>query len=164
MLFLTVVVTCAWACVDRSAQADRKDAGVVTNAAAPPGWTRVTIAGKFSIALPPNLTARPQTGLDSLAGEFTSPGIELRYDYGKFADRLSYATKPEYHEESLEVSGRPARLVTFTDPDPASDRPYVAAIHFADLKDGDRLTLYVRARTPADIATAKEIFQSIEFL
>ena len=62
------------------------------------------------------------------------------------------------------MSGRPARLVTFTDRDPASDRPYVAAIHFADLKDGDRLTLYVRARTPADIATAKEIFQSIEFL
>ena len=133
----------------------------MTHAAAPADWTRVSIAGKFSMALPPSMAARETASIDSLTGEFASPAIELRYDYGKFADRLSYATKPEYREESLTVGGRPARLVTFTDS--SSDRPYVAAIHLADLKDGDRLALYVSARTSADISTARDIFRSVAF-
>jgi hypothetical protein len=131
---------------------------------APADWTRVTVGGRFTIALPPDVTPRARTGVDTLVGEYASPAIELRYDYGKFVDRLSsYTTRADYHEASLTLSGHPARLVSFTDRDGSPDRPYVAAIHIADLKDNDRLSLYVRAKTPADIDTAKRIFHSISF-
>ena len=80
------------------------------NAVAPPGWARVTIAGKFSIALPPNLTARPQAGLQPLVRRVPpSTGIELRYDYGKFADRLWFTTKPQFRGVPSRLSGRPVR-------------------------------------------------------
>lgn len=128
---------------------------------APPDWQKIDAGGRFTFLAPADLQSKPVQGIDSFVGEYRSHSLTLGFDFGWYSNSLDDEQKAGFRQRWVTVSGRDAKLVVYTNP--ASPRPYVAAIHFPDLGDGlTRLTVSAAGQTPADQQDAIRIFSSLQ--
>ncbi len=136
----------------------------------PLDWKTVEAEGLFSFRAPPSLevTRKAEKDKDSYVRMFTSPTLELTFDYGFYSDSLKYSSMPDYKESVRIVDGHQAKLVTFRDPYTADLKfRYIAAIHIPDLGKSTlgetKLTMKVACLTSSDLPIAEKILGSITF-
>ena len=128
-------------------------------------WQKVEIKGRFSFYIPPEMKRTSASGIDSLVGEYRNSNISLSFDYGWYSDSLDYGGRTDYEERFIEVDGRKAKLVTFSQSNSKNDFTNFAGIHFANPVDGqDKLTMWARYQNQNDLNQIKKVFQSIKFL
>ena len=77
--------------------------------AAPAGWVRDCPGNAFCFQRPANLVLKPAQAIDSLAAEYRSDEIVLRYDYGRYPTSLAHLVNPR--EERISVDGRAAKAI-----------------------------------------------------
>jgi len=131
---------------------------------APGDWQKIDAKGRFSFLIPPDIKPDTVQGIDSYIGQFQSSNMQINFDYGGHSDPLQYSDKSEYEETITKSDGRKAKLVTFHDPAMNQNLAYIAAIHFADLGDGQtKLTMWVYGKGREEQIIATKILQSIKF-
>ena len=140
---------------------------------APNEWRVVDAKGRFSFSLPPDMEEQTVQGKDSYVGEYRSSNIQFSFDYGWYSDPLEhdyFPTQPEYQEANVAIGGKSAKIVTFHRAATDSGFPYVAAVYFPDVLDGQtsvgmktRLTMWADCKGQSEQEIAKKIFQSIRF-
>jgi hypothetical protein len=116
----------------------------------PSNWQTISADGKFTFKAPPDLKSEPVQGIDSFVGKYTSPTLEVTFDYGRYSDPMN---REGYTSRGITVDGKSARLVTKGD---------VVAIHFPKISGETKLTMSVRLKN-ADATTAETVLQSIDF-
>lgn len=136
----------------------------------PLDWKTIEVKGLFSFEAPPTLEATQKTGKnkDSYVRMFTSPTLELTFDYGFYSDSLKYSSMPHYKESVRIVDGHQAKLVTFQDPYTADLKfRYIAVIHIPDLGKSTlgetKLTMRVAYLNSSELPIAEKILESIIF-
>ena len=128
------------------------------------GWLDVNGGDRFTFKLPATMRAQPAQAVDSLTGKYASDDCELVFDYGRYADPLDYKNYPNYREESTNISGVRAKLVSYRDIERADGLTYVLGVHFMDVGDGrTRLTIVMACRYAVDQHIGLEIFNSVRF-
>ena len=138
----------------------------------PADWKKIDDNGNFEFSLPADMEIVPVQGKDSQVGEYHGKNLKLFYDFGIYSNEMCHSPdadkKSQYKEEKAEIDGKPAKIVTFYEPDREyeSELPYAAAACFGGLGPADApkfLTIYSYAKGEADQETSKQIFQSITF-
>jgi hypothetical protein len=124
----------------------------------------VTVEGAFTFKIPGDMSGVDAQGIDSIVGRFSSPAMELDYDYGAQAGPLGNDSKPEFKITLLTVDGREATIERFVDTASNAALPLVAAIHFEDTGDGNGLTMYTRCVDEDAQDLAVDIFRTIKFI
>jgi hypothetical protein len=124
--------------------------------AAPADWVRECPSDAFCFNRPANLVLKPAQAIDSLAAEYHSDGLILRYDMGRYASSVRHLVKPT--EEAMTVNGRPARLLV-------SEREIVLVV--PKVRDGGavnvQFTMALVFKSAASRELAQQVFSSIEF-
>lgn len=117
-------------------------------------WQRYQPTPVFSFLAPADLERSDAQPVDSAAGIYQSPGLEIVFDYGWYADPLDDATRDIRSREHVTIGGRDALLV---------ENGAGAAIHFPNVSGDNSLTVTVRWNDPESAATGMEILRSIRF-
>lgn len=134
----------------------------------PLDWKRVDLR-YFSFYLPPDIKESEVQGIDSFVWQAVSDSARLTIDLGAHSNDLtSYLEWPGFHQETLVIDSRQARICTFRHSEQFmdsadGDRLYIAAAYFADIGRGDQLTLWFASNRPNDQQIAKRVFKSIKF-
>jgi hypothetical protein len=119
-------------------------------------WRHVRV-GAVSLELPTSLASRDASS-DSASAVFEGGGVLAIVDQGPFAPSLDADVgRPQFRQEDIEISGSPARLVTYDD-DPAS---YVTAVEVDALL---RVTVVVRAQHFVPRELPLQIVRSLRLL
>lgn len=116
----------------------------------PQDWQTIRVDNAFAFKAPPDLKPEPVQGIDSFVGKYTSPTLEVTFDYGRYSDAMN---SEGYSSRGVTVDGKSARLVSKDD---------VVAIHFPKISGETKLTMSVRLKS-ADAKTAETLLQSIDF-
>lgn len=138
-------------------------AGAESQAQPPPsGWQTIVAADAFvpgcafTFRAPPDLEPVPVRGIDSFVGRYTSPSLEVDFNYGWYPTELT----PEdgfVTGRWITVDGKRARLAR---------KPDVVAIQFPQVKVIQTMTMtmtmIVRLKD-SDPEAAETILRSIEF-
>jgi len=124
----------------------------------------VTVEGAFTFKIPGDMSGVDAQGDGSIVGRFSSPVMELDYDYGAQAGPLGNDAQPEFKITFLTVDGREATIERFVDTAGSAALPLVAAIHFEDTGSGKGLTMYTRCVDEDTQDLAVEIFRTIKFI
>jgi hypothetical protein len=103
------------------------------NGDVPEGWSRVEVAGEFSLALPPKLKAVPTAGADSLVHRFRGEGLTISIDYGRYSNPLTNLSGNDLVRNVVRVDGRSAELVTLEETDESAGLVYTAALHVPEV-------------------------------
>ncbi len=112
-------------------------------------WQTIRAGDVFTFRAPADLKSEPVQGEDSFVGKYTSPALEVTFDYGRYSGPMNR----EGYTRAVTVDGKSARLVSKGD---------IVAIQFSEISAGNRLTMVVQLKT-ADAKTAEKILQSIDF-
>ena len=134
----------------------------------PVDWRRIDLR-YFSFYLPPDMKESEATGIDSFVWHAVSDSARLTVDLGPHSNDLtSYVEWPGFHQETLVIDYRQARICTFRQSEQFmdsadGDRLYIAAAYFADIGRGDQLTLWFATNRPKHQQIAKRVFKSIKF-
>jgi hypothetical protein len=120
----------------------------------------------FSFSAPADLQAVAVRGIDSNVGRYTNATVEITPDYGWYSDPLTIYNKDKagYQEERREVDGKPAVIVTFSDPVAGRRLAHCAGIHFPKVGDGRlKLTVFASCADTNQFPALKALFKSIRF-
>lgn len=153
--------------------------------AAPDEWREVNIKGRFSFSLPSSMdqvtydTSIGETdgvgawfhtlNKDAVKAEYRDRRMHLGLDYGRLAKGFSgYESELDIKEEIVEISGRAAKIITFTSRGTVEGRRLFAAMYFVNGAGGDGvrppLVMWVSGQGLAEQEKAKKIFHSIKLL
>lgn len=122
--------------------------------------------GGFSICVPPGWQLQ-RGGLDSNAGLFIAPGLQLSFDLGRHADPLPLPEGAgDASEAQVSVDGRAARRVGYSLPRPAGSPMHYLGLHVPDLGASPRgqrlrLTLLAESTTQARLREAASAFSTV---
>jgi hypothetical protein len=116
----------------------------------PAQWQTVSAGKAFTFRAPPDLKPAPVQAVDSLAGQYASPSMEVSFDYGWYSDPMD---REGYTSRPVTVDDKSARLVTKGD---------VVGIHFPQVDGKNRLTMVVRLKG-AKAEVAETMLRSIDF-
>jgi hypothetical protein len=138
-------------------------------AVAPPGWRSIRVCS-IGFFAPNELKKQDVGGGDSCNATYENGVLRLSIARGVFDGRQKkYDTSLKYTEESVEIDGRKAQLVTYASSSQyvSPSRKYIAVVYF-DLSGSQdaaktSLTLTVAAKGEKGIETAKQIFRTIKF-
>lgn len=134
----------------------------------PVDWRRIDL-NYFSFYLPPDMKESEAKGIDSFAWQAVSDSARLTIDLGAHSNDLtSYLEWPGFHQETIVIDSRQARVCTFRQSEQFMDsadgnRLYIAAVYFSDIGQGNQLTLWFATSRPDDRQIAKRAFKSIKF-
>ena len=124
--------------------------------AAPAGWVRECPSDAFCFQRPANLILKPAQAIDSLAAEYRSDDLILRYDMGRYPTSLAHLVKPK--EEAVTIGGRAARVLI-------SEREIVLVV--PKVRDTGtvnvQFTMSLIFNLTASRELAQQVFSSIEF-
>lgn len=128
-----------------------------TTPAVQSGWVRECAGKAFCFLRPASLVLKPNQVIDSLAAEYHSDTLVLRYDYGRYPSSLSHLVNPR--EEKISVDGRAARAI-YSESEIVL---VVPKVHEAGAYS-PQLTMHLifKARTSAELAG--QVFNSIAFM
>ena len=94
----------------------------------PPDWVVVDVGEAFRMALPPGMERQPARAQDSLAGEYRSEALRVRYDYGYYVGPIGGEGAADRSLERASIYGRAATLASWREP--SQQRPFVLVAHF----------------------------------
>ena len=120
------------------------------------------VVDRVQFKIPGDMTTVAVYGVDSFVGEWKSSDVSLYLDLGTSSDPLGYDAKDAFRITLTTIDGKQATIERFMD-DADPQHPYVAAIHFADLGDGQKLTLFGRAATEDDQDVLMAIYKTLQF-
>ena len=124
-------------------------------------WVRTPAGDSFSFCLPPGMEKQPGTGVDSFVASYWNARIHFSFDYGWYSDPLKYYSEyPEYREESVEMAGKTAKLISYDQAE--TEFGYKTAVYWEDVGVDDKthLGMWAHCKTPEDRDEAREIFAS----
>ncbi len=127
------------------------------------GWNKIDASGAFAFCLPGDMQKQPGTGIDSYAEEYWNQQIHFSFDYGMYSDSLEYySSNPQYREEQIEISGKPAKLISFVES--GDTFGYKTAVYWKDVGAGEQTHLGMRAhcQTEQDRDVGRKILLSTE--
>ena len=119
----------------------------------PDDWQLIKAGDKFTFRAPSDLQPRNVKGIDSFVGEYTSPTLELTFDYGWYSNSLN---DEGYSGSWTTIDGRRAWIATKDDK---------TGVHFPQVHDTDKktkLTMFAKLKG-SSLETVHKIFRSIEF-
>lgn len=138
--------------------------------AAPKGWVKLDLEGRFSLYVPPGVYHHPLRGIDSYVGEIVGPNFALTFDYGFYSNDLSgFASVPGYREVRFSADGHPAFIRSTPGVNGATDiGVYVPQAHCGRLIvgircDWDALEIEGTAHSPGEAATIAAMFRTLQF-
>jgi hypothetical protein len=121
------------------------------------------VVDRVEFQIPGTMSVLGVHGVDSFVGEWKSAELSLLLDLGGYSDPLGYESKEAYRVTITTIDGKQATIERFMDPGADSERPYVAAIHFADAGEGQKLTIFGRGATEADQDVLMAIYKTVKF-
>lgn len=126
-------------------------------AAIPSGWVRDCPGNAFCFQRPSSLVLKPAQVIDSLAAEYSSDELVLRYDYGRYPTSLAHLINPR--EEKITVDGRPAKAI-YSESEVVL---VVPKVHEAGAFSPQlTMTLVFKVKASADVAS--KVFKSVVFM
>lgn len=142
-------------------------------------WQTVYVKGRFSFSLPSDMAlvskessigVLDETGIRRFAGGaqsaeavYAGERMRLSYMYGQATVIGGFEREPELKDETVEIGGRKARVVTFRSSGTFHGRKYAAVMTFVDDK-GPALMMWVSCASTAEQEQAKRVFESVRFL
>lgn len=129
------------------------------------GWKRVSVC-QIHFLIPKALKTQNVKGIDSCVAEFRNGNIRLAIDYGLYGGEYKHdSTTFDFKEESTEIDGKKAQLVTFKDrPD---SRKLVAGLYVLIYEASDKmkisLNMTINLKSREYLEIAKRIFSSVRF-
>ena len=118
--------------------------------------------GPFSLCLPPDFVEDQVRGIDSYVRQWSSPGMRLSFDYGRWSYVIDGYWPEGTKVERVDVDGKPARIAT-AHHDFGREFPYSTMLEVRELRPHVHLSVFVNCSTPEDFAVARRIFLSIRF-
>jgi hypothetical protein len=128
----------------------------------PTGWLRVDAAA-FSINAPPGWELRRQQGIDSYVGEFVGNGVALKFDFGRYSNRLDDEKEPTYRVSHEMVGGFSAKTVSPRTPGSGLTGIYFPEVTTSNKLVSNSLCLYGTDLTDTQQELALTIFRTIQF-
>jgi len=125
----------------------------------------------FSLLLPADMIEEEVQGTDSFVGQYNRAGMTLGFDYGWYSNPLNdHCDQPEYQESQIELSGKPARIISFRneDQDFTPGYSYVAGLYVPNVFESesgavDKLQADVQYNNAEEKAIARCILESVRF-
>jgi hypothetical protein len=121
------------------------------------------VVDRVEFQIPGAMSEVAVQGVDSFVGQWKSSEMSLLLDLGGHSDPLGYDSKDGFRVTLTTIDGKAATIERFMDPGADAERPYVAAIHFADAGEGQKLTIFGRAATEDDQDVLMAIYKSVKF-
>lgn len=127
-------------------------------------WSRVSVAGEFSLELPPELTLDPKRGTDALYRSYRSDALVVSMDYGWYSNPLVDVAGDDLERQAIQVDGHTATHVRYRDRAADSGLEYVVALHVPDTGKGQvKLTIVAHASSEHHRNRADRILRSLRF-
>lgn len=136
----------------------------------PSGWQLIS-TGTLSFYAPPDMKQQKVRATDEVVLNYSNGAISLDVSYGPYPGGLSpYYDQPEYHQESIEIDGRKAKIAMFRLGEMLAlnsppDRQYIEAIQFDKpwVNQESSLIMWAECKSIAEQEIAKKIFLSTTF-
>jgi hypothetical protein len=126
------------------------------NAAPPADWVRECPGSAFCFSRPSTLAAQPGQAIDSLVGRYRNDKLSLSFDMGRYGTSLEHLSQPT--QQAMTIDGRPATVYR-SGSDLLLVIPKVHDMGTVTVK----FSMSLRFEGKAELALARQIFQSIEF-
>ena len=121
------------------------------------------VVDRVEFQIPGEMSEIAVQGVDSFVGQWKSAELTLLLDLGGHSDPLGYDGKDEFRLTLTTIDGKAATIERFMDPGADAERPYVAAIHFSDAGEGQKLTIFGRAATEDDQEVLLAVYKTVKF-
>lgn len=147
------------------------DAGQQRSACSNIEWREEDLTA-FSLLLPADMVKEDVEGTDSFVGQYNRDGMTLSFDYGWYSNPLnSFCDQPEYQESQIELSGKPARIISFSNENHLFDPEYtyVAGLYVPTASEEyapgavDKLQANIQFNDAENKAMALCILESVRF-
>ena len=140
------------------------------NSAISSGWENVSVC-QIRFLIPRNLKNQYAKSIDSCVAEFRSKKIRLAIESGSYGGIYKKAeTHLDFKEESIEIDGKKAQVVTYRDTQNKSNRKFVAGFYVVlfeaqnkETQQSAFLYMTIKAKSEKELEIARRIFQSIRF-
>lgn len=141
------------------------------DATIPPDWEKVGVC-QINFLIPKNLKNQYSRGIDSCFAEFRSKNMYLAIDSGSWGggEQTKIESNLDFKEESVEIDGKKAQIITYKDAQKKSKRKFIAVFNVVlyesqknEIQRNVNLSMKIEAKNENDLETAKQIFQSIRF-
>ena len=129
--------------------------------------------GPFSLLLPTDMRKEEVQGIDSYVGKYTRNEMQLSFDYGWYSNAQNYyCDQPEYQESQIQLSGKPARIISFKNDNQVigNDYRYIAGLYVPNAsgdehehRSVDKLSVLIQFNNADDKAMANCILESVSF-
>lgn len=123
----------------------------------PSGWVKLD-AGTFSIYGPPGWEFHKGQGIDSYVGSFSSEGVVLRFDFGRYSNPLDQYHEPAYVVAHEAISGYQAKIVS-----PRIPGQGTTGVYFKRAGGSNRLCLWGDDLEETQQQIALKMFRTIQF-
>jgi hypothetical protein len=135
--------------------------------AIPENWQKITIEGKFSFRLPPEMKQTNVSGVESLMREYKSDKMRVYFVHEPYSylshDSRMLEGKKDYREVVFKIDGKPATLFSYSI---AEDSPlrFMTELYVGDwAHDEVELIMVAETQNAANLDTAKMILKSVCF-
>ena len=115
-------------------------------------WPRVCPSQQFCFRHPPDLQLVPQQVIDSLAGQYQSPQLQLDYDMGWYSSQFAELTDADV--EAVVIDSRAGEVLTSKG---------IMALRIPVVQDRIRFSMLLQFSAEVDPIVGHKIFNSIEF-
>jgi len=130
-------------------------------------WQKIDADGLFTFRLPQGFTKTDMTGVENYLGEYYKGETRFLFVHGDTASNAyDVRREPEmkdYQETENRIDGKQANIRTYSQIE-NGQHTYRAELNIGDWANA-KIELYmgVESKNPADLETAKQIFNSVDF-
>jgi heat shock protein HslJ len=127
-------------------------------------WQQFSKCG-FTFSAPKTLVDLTGRGIDSCVGSFKDENLRIGIDYGMYSARFKKeSSRIEFKEETIEIDGKSAQLITYVYSINYGVKTYFSGLHIElDTKGNLALNMIIFVANEKDLETAKQIFKTIKF-